>query len=95
MEYTDRQKAELRGRFSATKRRRVVALIALTTAAVLALIPIGDPQEAAGTWEYALLTVAVVSVAYSFFIWRCPGCNSRLRGHINVKACERCGLELT
>ena len=99
MEYTEDQKEQFKQDFAAKRRRQIVAIFPLLAFALFTAFTdkdhgvsvLGIPPVAL---MFTVAAVALASVAFSFWNWRCPACGKYLGRGLSPRFCSRCGVEL-
>jgi hypothetical protein len=95
MNYTERQQAEFREKFSKLQRRRKQANIVALASWVLIAISMGLKVNLDAPAGLMMLPVPMFfgAVIYTMYIWKCPACGTRLAQE-KVKFCHGCGVTL-
>jgi hypothetical protein len=99
MDYTEREVADFRGKFSKLQRRRRLTQWMGFAAWVMVAAAISAGKSASGIPAVAVMVVAIpaffaAAIGYMFF-WKCPACRARLAQDPKLKFCYMCGLSLS
>ncbi len=97
MNYTQKQLAEFKDKFSDIRRNQIIITVPLVGLLLLFLFARSGPILGVPESIYypVFIVVILAGVVFSFINWRCPACRKYLgRRSLSPKFCGHCGVPL-